>query len=182
MIQDSMIQNTADQNAGIDQPQAATSHHNWQHTYVQTPIGWIDVTADDSAVVQLHWHNRKPARAAGASPLLNEAARQIEAYVAGRLHDFDLPLKAEGSDLAKAVWAQMLAIPYGRTRTYGDVATQLNAPAQVVGQACGQNPIAVIIPCHRIVGASGLGGYTSELGLRAKTFLLDLERGQGRLF
>ncbi len=77
----------------------------------------------------------------------------------------------------------MLAIPYGQTLTYGDVATRSsNVPAQVVGQACGQNPIAIVIPCHRIVGTNWLGGYSSELGLSAKQYLLDLERGQGRLF
>jgi methylated-DNA-[protein]-cysteine S-methyltransferase len=76
----------------------------------------------------------------------------------------------------------MLGIPYGQTLTYGDVAAKLNVPAQVVGQACGQNPIAIVIPCHRIVGTNWLGGYSSELGLSAKEYLLDLERGQGRLF
>jgi methylated-DNA-[protein]-cysteine S-methyltransferase len=152
-----------------------------EHASIETPIGWIDVGATESAVVQLHWHERQPRRSA-ASPLLDEACRQLRAYIDGKLHDFDLPLEAAGSDFAKAVWQQMLAIPYGRSRTYGDVANTLGAPAQLVGQACGQNPIAVIIPCHRILGANSIGGYSSELGLRAKTFLLDLERGQGRLF
>jgi methylated-DNA-[protein]-cysteine S-methyltransferase len=161
------------------------------HAILKTDIGWIDVSGDDEVVTRLLWHTTKPAEIE-PTPLLREAARQIEAYIAGHLVAFDLPLRAEGSDLAKSVWREMLAIPYGRTRTYGDVATALQArgdiapslqvPAQLVGQACGQNPIAVIIPCHRIVGASSLGGYTSELGLRAKTFLLDLEKGQGNLF
>ena len=69
----------------------------------------------------------------------------------------------------------MLTIPFGDTKTYGDVAALLNAPAQAVGQACGQNPIAVVIPCHRIMGTNWLGGYSSELGLRAKRYLLDLD-------
>jgi methylated-DNA-[protein]-cysteine S-methyltransferase len=158
---------------------------------LKTEIGWIDVGGDDDVITRLHWHSQKPAEIE-ATPLLREAARQIEAYIGGKLQAFDLPLRAEGSDLAKSVWREMLAIPYGRTRTYGDVAKTLQStgeiapeiqvPAQLIGQACGQNPIAVIIPCHRIVGATSLGGYTSELGLRAKTFLLDLERGQGTLF
>lgn len=158
---------------------------------LKTDIAWIEVGGDDETITRLLWHSKKPAETE-PTPLLREAARQVEAYIAGRLQQFDLPLRAEGSDLAKSVWGEMLAIPYGRTRTYGDVATALRAqgkidaavtvPAQLVGQACGQNPIAVIIPCHRIVGATSLGGYTSELGLRAKTFLLDLERGQGNLF
>jgi methylated-DNA-[protein]-cysteine S-methyltransferase len=148
---------------------------------LQTPIGWIAVGGNDTAITDLHWHSKKPSQNE-PTPLLREAARQLEAYIAGRLLTFDLPLQAAGSDFAKSVWREMLAIPYGNTRTYGDVAAALQAPAQLVGQACGQNPIAVIIPCHRIVGAASLGGYTSELGLAAKTFLLDLERGQQRLF
>ena len=158
---------------------------------LKTDIAWIEVGGDDEAITKLHWHSRKPAEVE-PTPLLREAARQVEAYIGGKLQAFDLPLRAEGSGLAKSVWREMLAIPYGRTRTYGDVAATLLAqgdiaptatiPAQLVGQACGQNPIAVIIPCHRIIGATSLGGYTSELGLRAKTFLLDLERGQGSLF
>ncbi|HEX9449570.1 MAG TPA: methylated-DNA--[protein]-cysteine S-methyltransferase [Dongiaceae bacterium] len=148
---------------------------------LQTEIGWIDVGGNDSMVTRLHWHSTKP-REIDPTPLLREAARQLDAYVTGDLRTFDLPLQADGSDFAKSVWREMLAIPYGRTLTYGDVAAKLKVPAQLVGQACGQNPIAVIIPCHRILGATSLGGYTSELGLRAKTFLLDLERGQGTLF
>jgi methylated-DNA-[protein]-cysteine S-methyltransferase len=158
---------------------------------LKTDIAWIEIGGDDAAITRLLWHSKKPAEIE-PTPLLREAVRQLEAYIDGKLQNFDLPLRAEGSDVAKSVWREMLAIPYGRTRTYGDVATALQAqgdiaptvtvPAQLVGQACGQNPIAVIIPCHRIVGASSLGGYTSELGLRAKTFLLDLERGQGSLF
>lgn len=151
------------------------------HAALETEIGWIEVAASDTAIVQLHWHHRRPKRD-DKSPLLDEARRQLSAYIEGRLQLFDLPLAPAGSDFAKAVWREMLAIPYGRSRTYGDVATKLKAPAQLVGQACGQNPIAVIIPCHRILGANSLGGYSSALGLRAKTFLLDLERGQGRLF
>jgi methylated-DNA-[protein]-cysteine S-methyltransferase len=157
------------------------TEHPQPHAVIETKIGWIDIGGTDTAITRLHWHHVRP-KSGETTPLLDEAARQVKAYVSGELTRFDLPLDAAGSDFAKAVWQQMLAIPYGRTRTYGDVAAALNAPAQLVGQACGQNPIAVIIPCHRIVGAASLGGYTSELGLKAKTFLLDLERGQGRLF
>lgn len=146
-----------------------------------TKIGWVEVGGDEAAITHLHWHAQKPS-ARGASPVVKEAARQLKLYFDGRLTQFDLPLRAKGSEIAEQVWRKMLAIPYGKTRTYGEVAFELNAPAQLVGQACGENPIAVIIPCHRIVGAVGLGGYTSALGLSAKTYLLDLEMGQGRLF
>ncbi len=153
---------------------------------LETEIGWIEVTADGDAITHLFWRGTKPARLA-ASPLVKEAQKQLAAYFAGRLKAFDLPIKADGSDFARAVWREMLAIPYGETLTYGDVAAKLGGAGhemdpRAVGQACGQNPIAVIIPCHRITGTNWLGGYSSELGLRAKRYLLDLESGQGRLF
>ncbi len=152
-----------------------------QHSAViATEIGWARISGSAEAVTGLSLYRTRPA-AGDATPLLREAARQVEAYLQGRLRDFDLPLAAAGSDFAKHVWAEMLKIPYGRTRTYGDVAHLLQAPAQLVGQACGQNPIAVIIPCHRIVGTNWLGGYTSDLGVDAKAYLLDLESGQQRL-
>jgi methylated-DNA-[protein]-cysteine S-methyltransferase len=148
---------------------------------IETEIGWLDVTAEHDAITHLAWRSTAPAQSA-STPLLDTATRQLAEYVSGRRRDFDLPLRAAGNDFARAVWDTMLAIPYGETLTYGDVANRIGAPAQAVGQACGQNPIAVIIPCHRITGTNWLGGYSSELGLRAKRFLLDLERGQGRLF
>jgi methylated-DNA-[protein]-cysteine S-methyltransferase len=148
---------------------------------LQTEIGWIEVSADNDAITHLFWRGVQPARLQ-SSPLVKEAVKQLGAYFDKRLTEFDLPIAADGTGFAKDVWDIMLAIPYGQTLTYGDVAARLNAPAQAIGQACGQNPIAVIIPCHRIVGTNWLGGYSSELGLNAKEYLLDLERGQGRLF
>lgn len=148
---------------------------------LQTEIGWVEVAADHNAITHCYWRNTKPARLQ-SSALVKEAARQLQAYFDKKLTDFDLPLDADGTGFAKDVWDIMCAIPYGQTLTYGDVAAKLNAPAQTIGQACGQNPIAILIPCHRIVGTNWLGGYSSELGTNAKAYLLDLERGQGRLF
>jgi methylated-DNA-[protein]-cysteine S-methyltransferase len=148
---------------------------------IETEIGWLEVMADAEAITHLNWRSIKPARLSG-SPLVERAAEELKAYLSGKRRQFDLPLRAEGSDFARAVWDIMLAIPYGETLTYGEVAARLNMPAQAIGQACGQNPIAVVIPCHRITGTNWLGGYSSELGLKAKQYLLDLERGQGRLF
>ena len=148
---------------------------------IETEIGWLEVMADAEAITHLNWRGIKPARLSG-SPLVERAAEELKAYLTGKRRQFDLPLRTEGSDFARSVWDIMLAIPYGETLTYGEVATRLNMPAQAIGQACGQNPIAVIIPCHRITGTNWLGGYSSELGLKAKQYLLDLERGQGRLF
>ena len=148
---------------------------------LQTEIGWIEISADNEAITHLYWRGVQPQRLQ-SSALVKEAARQLSAYFEKRLTRFDLPIAADGTGFAKDVWDIMLSIPYGETLTYGDVAAKLQAPAQVVGQACGQNPIAIVIPCHRIVGTNWLGGYSSELGLNAKEWLLDLERGQGRLF
>ena len=148
---------------------------------LETAIGWIEVSADNDAITHLHWRGVKPARLQ-SSALVKEAVKQLGAYFEKRLTQFDLPIQADGTGFARDVWDIMLSIPYGKTLTYGEVATRLQAPAQAIGQACGQNPIAVIIPCHRIVGTNWLGGYSSELGLSAKEYLLDLERGQGRLF
>jgi methylated-DNA-[protein]-cysteine S-methyltransferase len=148
---------------------------------LQTEIGWIEVSADNDAITHLYWRGVQPARLQ-SSALVKEAVKQLQAYFEKRLTTFDLPIVADGTGFAKDVWDIMLSIPYGKTLTYGDVATRLNAPAQAVGQACGQNPIAIVIPCHRIVGTNWLGGYSSELGVNAKEYLLDLERGQGRLF
>jgi methylated-DNA-[protein]-cysteine S-methyltransferase len=148
---------------------------------LQTEIGWIEVSADNDAITHLYWRGVQPQRLQ-SSALVKEAVKQLGAYFEKRLTRFDLPIAADGTGFARDVWEVMLSIPYGQTLTYGEVATRLQAPAQVVGQACGQNPIAIVIPCHRIVGTNWLGGYSSELGLSAKQYLLDLERGQGRLF
>ncbi|MGH6892558.1 MAG: methylated-DNA--[protein]-cysteine S-methyltransferase [Dongiaceae bacterium] len=148
---------------------------------LETEIGWIEISADHDAITRLYWRSVKPVRLQ-SSPLVKEAVRQLHAYFEKRLTKFDLPIVADGTGFARDVWDVMLSIPYGETLTYGDVAAKLQAPAQAVGQACGQNPIAIVIPCHRVVGTNWLGGYSSELGADAKSYLLDLERGQGRLF
>jgi methylated-DNA-[protein]-cysteine S-methyltransferase len=150
---------------------------------LKTEIGWLEVKADetDTAITTLRWRHSKP-KQNDSTPLLEKAIEELRGYLAGERRDFDLPLHAEGDDLAKAVWEIMLKIPYGQTLTYGDVAKRLNVSAQDIGQACGRNPIPILVPCHRITGTNWLGGYSSDLGTTAKRFLLDLEFGQGRLF
>ncbi len=154
---------------------------------LETDIGWVEITASDQGIRRLFWRKTKPnlsfiEASNHLESLLSAAKRQLELYFHGKLTNFDLPLAPEGAAFEKKVWNIMRNIPYGRTLTYGDVALRLNAPAQMVGQACGRNPIAILIPCHRIVGANTMGGYSSELGTQAKTFLLDLESGQRTLF
>ena len=109
-------------------------------------------------------------------PLVREAIRQLTAYFAGKLTQFDLPLAMIGTDFQKRVWRVLLEIPYGKTRSYGEIACGIGAPAAVraVGAANGRNPIAIVVPCHRVIGSSGkLVGYGG--GLPMKQMLLNLE-------
>ncbi|HLI83789.1 MAG TPA: methylated-DNA--[protein]-cysteine S-methyltransferase [Bryobacteraceae bacterium] len=115
-------------------------------------------------------------------PLLVEAARQLAAYFRGALHDFDLPLEMHGSAFQLGVWKHLLEIPYGQTRSYGELARALGAPKAVraVGAANGANPIPIVVPCHRVIGSNGtLTGYGGGLPLKQR--LLDLERGHAGL-
>lgn len=138
---------------------------------IQTPLGWLSLTEEDDAITALNWD-----RSGGdETPLLSEAARQLEAYFARELKVFDLPLRPRGGDFQQSVNRAMQAIPYGQTREYGEIAKQLGAMPQPVGNACGGNSIAVIIPCHRVVGASGLGGFSAPGGVETKIALLRHE-------
>ncbi|MCT8161000.1 methylated-DNA--[protein]-cysteine S-methyltransferase [Pseudoruegeria sp. SHC-113] len=137
-----------------------------------SPLGPLTLTEKGGAIIALSWHGDA---AESTSPLLAEAAAQLAAYFAGDLTDFDLPLRVEGSAFQQAVCAQMRAIPYGQTRTYGDLAKALGHPAQAVGGACGGNPIPILIPCHRVVGAGGLTGFSGAGGVETKAALLRLE-------
>ncbi len=110
-----------------------------------------------------------------ASPLLAAAARQLDEYFAGRRRSFDLPLAPNGSPFQRRVWDEMCRIPYGATARYGDLARALGTAAQPIGQACGANPIPIVIPCHRVVAAGGLGGFSGGAGLTSKRFLLRHE-------
>jgi methylated-DNA-[protein]-cysteine S-methyltransferase len=115
------------------------------------------------------------------SPLLAAAARQLDEYFAGRLRSFELPLAPKGSSFQKRVWDEMCRIPYGATARYGDLARALGTAAQPIGQACGANPIPIVIPCHRVVAAGGLGGFSGGAGLTSKRFLLRHEGALGEL-
>lgn len=137
-----------------------------------TRFGRLGVESNGTHIVALHWHG--VAQGAG-SDLLNEAVAQLLAYDAGKLTKFDLPLAPKGSDFQQQVYAAMQAIPYGETLTYGEIATALGVPAQPVGQACGANPIPVIIPCHRVLSKSGLGGFSGFGGVETKILLLKHE-------
>ncbi len=145
---------------------------------VQTQFGCLGIEEQDSAITRLVWDGRAMG---DATPLLTEAASQVAAYAEGRLQRFDLPLRVRGSKFQRAVCAAISAIPFGETRTYGDIARELGQPAQAVGQACGANPIPVIIPCHRVLAANGLGGFSGQDGIEGKVALLRHEGAAGLL-
>lgn len=145
---------------------------------VDTRFGRLGVEEVDGAVTRLVWNGRDTG---DETPLLREAAAQLRAYDAGRLTRFDLPFRIEGSEFQRRVCEIMFAIPFGETLTYGDIAKRLGQPAQPVGQACGANPIPVIIPCHRVLSATGLGGFSGEGGIETKVALLRHEGAAGLL-
>lgn len=136
----------------------------------QTPIGRLTIREEEGQITALHWGGESDEHTA----LLDETSRQIGEYFSGQRQDFDLPI-AFRPGLQGEVMRAMCAIPFGETRTYGDLAKALNAPAQAIGQACGANPVPVIVPCHRILGASGLGGFSAPGGVETKVALLKHE-------
>lgn len=152
-----------------------------------TPLGELTVSEEDGAIVALDWGR---GRDRTETPLLRAARDQLQDYFDGRRTGFDLPLAPHGTAFQKRVWEALLAIPPGETRSYQDIARALGTVARAVGQANGANPIPIIIPCHRVVGAGGaLGGYSGADGPATKRFLLDLERralarfhGEGQAF
>ncbi len=138
-----------------------------------SPLGPLTIFEDDGAIVAIEF-GRAPT--GEETPLLDEAHRQFDAYFEGRLRDFSLPIAPAGSAFQRAVWKAIVAIPYGETRTYGDIAARLGSAPRAVGGACGRNPIPIVIPCHRVVGAAGrLTGYSGGEGTATKSVLLALE-------
>ena len=145
---------------------------------VETQFGSLVLQEQDGAITAVRW-GRSAEQAESA--LLLEAERQLRAYDAGELEEFDLPLRVEGSPFQRAVCDAIYAVPFGETTTYGAIAKALDAPAQAVGQACGANPIPIIIPCHRVMGAKGLTGFSGAGGVETKVALLKHERAGGFL-
>lgn len=137
---------------------------------LQTPLGPVTLTEMGGVITALDWTDSP----AAPSPLLAEAAQQVLAYFDRRLTRFDLPLDF-GTGFQAQVRRAMAAIPYGETRRYGDLAQKIGAPAQAIGQACGANPLPILIPCHRVLAAKGLGGFSAKGGVESKVFLLRLE-------
>ncbi|MXY93143.1 MAG: methylated-DNA--[protein]-cysteine S-methyltransferase [Caldilineaceae bacterium SB0670_bin_27] len=164
-------------------------------TSYDSPIGSIEIYATDTAVGSVKfvgeqigeseeekgeqsWVRDSSSLQAGANPLLEEVRRQLDAYFAGDLRSFDLPLELDGTPFQRQVWQQLLSVDYGQTASYQDIAVAIDNPKAVraVGAANGRNPVSIIVPCHRIVGSGGrakLTGYGG--GLWRKEWLLRHE-------
>ncbi|MEX0583970.1 MAG: methylated-DNA--[protein]-cysteine S-methyltransferase [Sneathiella sp.] len=143
---------------------------------LHSPVGDLTVTEEDGIIISLDW-GWVPTEWQSATPLLDRAVDQLNRYFDGEIGDFDLPLTPPGTEFQKKVWAEMLKIPAGKTKSYGEIAKILKSAAQPVGTACGANPIPIIIPCHRVLAAGGrMGGYSGLGGLETKTALLRLEK------
>ncbi len=150
---------------------------------IESPIGKLKLVASDKGLVAILWENDRPRRVRLSElvedqldPVLVETERQIGEYFAGKRKAFSISLDMRGTRFQKDVWEALLAIPFGETRSYGQLAKQLGNPAatRAVGAANGRNPVSIIVPCHRVIGSSGeLTGFAG--GLDVKAYLLSLE-------
>ncbi|MGP4044640.1 methylated-DNA--[protein]-cysteine S-methyltransferase [Streptomyces sp. 2A115] len=154
-----------------------------QHMVIDSPYGPLTLVARDAVLCGLYMvgqRHRPPEESFGEpdDTPFGETVDQLQAYFAGELKDFDLPLHLDGTSFQRTVWEQLQKIPYGETRSYGELADALGNPkaSRAVGLANGKNPLGIIVPCHRVVGSDGsLTGYGG--GLERKRRLLDFERG-----
>ena len=141
---------------------------------VRSPIGPLRLAEEDGCLIELTFGTAKTEQ---PSVFLMHCAHEIQEYFEGKRNSFDLPLSPVGTDFQKSVWNELYRIPYGETRTYGEIADAVGSPKafRAVGMACNRNPIAIIIPCHRVIGKDkSLTGYAG--GLSAKETLLHLEQ------
>lgn len=150
-----------------------------ERRWIDTPLGVVEVVGTPDAVAWVGFADAKPAEpmAVAGVGAVEACAEQIAAYFAGTLRAFDLPLGAAGTDFQQRVWDALREIPYGETRTYGWLARRLGdaGASRAVGAAAGANPLAIVVPCHRLIGSGGcLRGYAG--GVARKSALLDLER------
>lgn len=143
------------------------------HTSLNTPLGVLSLFEEKEALVAIEWGH---APGNDTTPLLQNVCAQLDAYFDRYLLSFDLPLRPHGTPFQRSVWSSLQRIPYGETVTYGQLATALDTGPRAVAGACGRNPLPIIIPCHRVVGANHLlGGYSGGDGAATKEALLRLE-------
>jgi methylated-DNA-[protein]-cysteine S-methyltransferase len=165
----------------------ATNQNAFVYKTIPTPVGELTLVGSDRGLAAILWENDKPGRVRrnivaqdDNHPVLLETQRQLGEYFVGQRQRFTVKLDFAGTDFQKQVWQALLTIPFGQTRSYGEIAVQLGNPKAVraVGAANGKNPISIIAPCHRVIGASGkLTGFAG--GLENKAYLLQLENRNG---
>lgn len=146
-----------------------------KHKTVDSPIGCLLLSARNGRLCGIRLVQQTE-RTDADDPVLQEAARQLEQYFAGEKKAFNLPLELQGSPFERAVWQQLLAIPFGEIRTYGQIAAKLDRPkaSRAVGGACSRNPLLIVVPCHRVIAGTGkLTGFAA--GMEAKQALLEHE-------
>lgn len=136
------------------------------------PFGRLGIRCTDDEVLGIEFLSAHIRTLPPRNSLAKEVGRQLEAYFSDADFRFDLPLRLDGTEHQRKVWQTMRAIPRGQTRSYGELAAQLGSSARAVGQACGNNPLPIVIPCHRVVSKSGLGGFMH----RADNGALDIKR------
>ena len=147
------------------------------YEYMNTPVGVLTIAEEGGFITNIAFGERNFDGIMGENAVISQAKAQLEEYFAGARREFDLPLDMRGTDFQKRVWSALLTVPYGRTATYKDVAIKAGSPkgARAVGMANNKNPIVIVVPCHRIVGADGsLVGFAG--GIDTKRFLLELEK------
>jgi methylated-DNA-[protein]-cysteine S-methyltransferase len=165
-----------------------TVRKDYVYKIVPSPVGKLKLVASNDGLAAVLWENDRPGRVRlnivgedSSHPVLLETERQLKDYFAGRRKAFDLKLDFAGTEFQKKVWAALLTIPFGETRSYAQIASQIGAPKAVraVGAANGRNPISIIAPCHRVIGSSGeLTGFAG--GLEVKAQLLGLEGAEAK--
>jgi len=154
-----------------------------QYAVLNTTVGPVTVASTDKGLAAVHFGNSVPDGAVVDNSANREIVKQLSEYFEGKRTRFELPLDVKGTPFQKSVWNELLRIPYGETRSYGDIAKALGKPAaaRAVGMANHNNPVAIVIPCHRVVGQNGsLTGYAG--GLQLKEQLLSIERQGTTLF
>ena len=147
-----------------------------QQLSLHSPVGDLTISEDGGAIVSIDWGW---VEIQGETATLIEARRQLHDYFDGKRHSFDLALAPAGTNYQRRVWQALCDIPTGSTRTYADIARTVGGSPRAVGGANGRNPIPIVIPCHRVVALTGIGGYSGGDGLPTKRFLLALEGAGG---
>jgi len=142
------------------------------HAKLDTPFALVGIRTEGAALAEIVYLPRSAGTLAPANALAEQACAQIEKYAADPDYHFNLPLKRLGTVFQRRVWEQIAAIPCGKTRTYGDLARLLRSAPRAVGQACGTNYFPLVIPCHRVVAAKGLGGFAHASG----GYLIEVKR------